>query len=91
MNSEVKQFLDEAAAQGRIRAMLDAVIVGLGKGLKRSAPDRRALWQQIADEATKCRDGIPMGTKARAPKQPKSCKPVTFLASVPDEPLLGKQ
>lgn len=68
MNSEVKQFLDEAASQGRIRAMLDAIVVGLGKGLKRSAPERRNIWNEIAVEAERCRDGIPLGTKARASK-----------------------
>ncbi len=70
MNTEVKQFLDEAAAMGRIKAYADSIVTGLSKGLKRSAPERRATWQQIIDEATKCRDGIPMGTKARAKRQP---------------------
>lgn len=72
MNPEAKQFLNEAAAQGRIRAMLDSVIVGLGKGLKRSSDERRALWATIASEASACRDAIPAGTKARAPKAAKT-------------------
>lgn len=72
MNKDVKQFLDEAAAQGRIRAMLDSVITGLGKGLKRSSDERRCLWATIANEASACRDAIPAGTKARAPKAAKT-------------------
>lgn len=68
MNSEVKQFLVEAGQLGRMRSMVDAIERCLSKGLKRSAPERRALWQQIAEEATRCRDGIPLGTKARATK-----------------------
>lgn len=72
MNPETKQFLNEAAAQGRIRAMLDSVITGLGKGLKRSSDERRALWATIANEASACRDAIPAGTKARAPKAAKT-------------------
>lgn len=82
MNSEVSQFLNEAASQGRIRAMLDAVVVGLGKGLKRSAGERRALWQSIAEEATQCRDAIPSGVK---PRQPKAAKTAPAQATIAKE------
>lgn len=72
MNSEVSQFLNEAASLGRLGAMLAAIQVGLGKGLKRSAGERRALWASIAEEACACRDAIPCGTKPRAPKAAKT-------------------
>ena len=83
MNTEVKQFLDEAASQGRIRAMLDAIVVGLGKGLKRSAPERRNIWNEIAIEAERCRDGIPLGTKARAPKKAPNGTPTILSRTTP--------
>ena len=91
MNTEVKQFLDEAASQGRIRAMLDAVVVGLGKGLKRSAPERRALWEHIAEEATRCRDGIPSGIKSRAPKAAKPNGTPTILSRTTPAGIPGQE
>lgn len=72
MNTEMTQLVNEAAVQGRIRAMLDSVVAGLGKGLKRSAGERRCLWANIADEAARCRDAIPNGVKPRAPKAAKT-------------------
>ncbi len=83
MNPEVKQFLNEAAAMGRIKAMLDIVVVGLGKGLKRSSDERRALWATIASEATACRDAIPAGTKPRAPKAAKTVPEQTTIKAMP--------
>ena len=72
MSPEVTQFLNEAASQGRIKAMLDSVVTCLGKGPKRTAFERRCLWQSIADEAAKCRDEIANGVKPRAPKAAKT-------------------
>lgn len=72
MNTETQTFLAEAAATGRIKSMIDSVIVGLGKGVKRSSAERRATWAAIAEEATRCVEGIPAATKARAPKAAKT-------------------
>lgn len=71
MSQEIKQFLDESNAMGRINAQVEAIGGCLKKGLKRSAPERRALWDAIATQAMACRDAIPLGAKARAPKTAK--------------------
>ena len=80
MNSEVKQFLDESTTVGRVKQMLDSICACLGKGLKRSAPERRALWEKIVEEAQRCRDGIPSAIKSRAPKAAKGNGTPTILS-----------
>lgn len=61
----------EAEAIGRIAGAIQAIRAEFARGAKRSATNRRALWLAVADEASKCAQGIPAGVRPRAPKASK--------------------
>lgn len=73
----------EAEALGRIKAATDAIRKEFDRGEKRSQPNRRYLWQEVAREAQNCADNIPPAAKSRAPKAAKIC-PAQINAALQD-------